>query len=88
MTMVFHGIVIAIISYIVMRFVLKQSQSQSITRSSMIGFAAAVYMIMFGHDKGNQGTQRTEFAIVAERSSARSPLTPPFVRALIDCVVP
>ncbi len=49
MTMVFHGIVIAVIAYVLMRFVLKQSQSQSVTRSSILGAVAAVYMIMFGH---------------------------------------
>jgi len=49
LTMVMHGAIIAIILYVVMRFVLKQSNARSMARSVLIGLLTAAYMIVFGH---------------------------------------
>jgi hypothetical protein len=47
--MVFHGALIAVVLFAVMRFVLKQSDSKSMTRAVFAGLVVALYMVMFGH---------------------------------------
>ena len=46
---VFHAFIITIILYIVMKFLLRQSQTMALNRSILIGAAALIYMILFGH---------------------------------------
>lgn len=45
----FHAVIIAFILYVLMRFLLKQSQSMAMNRSILVGAVALVYMILFGH---------------------------------------
>lgn len=45
----YHAVIIALILYVLMRFVLKQSQTMSMNRSILVGAVALVYMIFFGH---------------------------------------
>ena len=46
---VFHAFIITIILYVIMIFILRQSQSKALNRSILIGALALVYMILFGH---------------------------------------
>jgi len=46
---VFHAFIITIILYVIMIFLLRQSQSKALNRSILIGALALVYMILFGH---------------------------------------
>ena len=46
---VFHAFIITIILYIIMKFLLRQSQNMALNRSILIGAVALVYMILFGH---------------------------------------
>jgi putative effector of murein hydrolase len=46
---VFHAFIITIILYVIMKFVLKQSETMSLNRSVLIGSIALIYMILFGH---------------------------------------
>jgi len=46
---VFHAFIITVILYIVMKFLLRQSQTMALNRSILIGAVALVYMILFGH---------------------------------------
>jgi putative effector of murein hydrolase len=45
----FHAFIITIILYIIMKFVLKQSQVMALNRSILVGAIALIYMILFGH---------------------------------------
>ena len=45
----FHAAIIAIILYVIMKFILKQSDVMSLNRSILIGALALIYMILFGH---------------------------------------
>jgi putative effector of murein hydrolase len=45
----FHAFIITILLYVLMKFVLKQSQNMALNRSILIGAAALIYMILFGH---------------------------------------
>ena len=45
----FHALIITIILYVIMKFVLRQSQNMSLNRSILIGALALIYMILFGH---------------------------------------
>lgn len=45
----FHALIITIILYVIMKFVLRQSQNMSLNRSILIGAIALIYMILFGH---------------------------------------
>ena len=45
----FHAIIITIILYVIMKFLLKQSDTMSLNRSILIGALALIYMILFGH---------------------------------------
>lgn len=46
---VFHAVIITIILYVIMKFLLRQSQTMALTRSIFIGASALLYMILFGH---------------------------------------
>lgn len=52
--MVFHSIIITIILYIVMKFLLKQTETKSQNRSILIGAIVLIYMILFGHSLPNK----------------------------------
>lgn len=45
----FHAFIITILLYILMKFGLKQSQNMALNRSILVGAAALIYMILFGH---------------------------------------
>jgi hypothetical protein len=47
--MVFHGLVIAFVLYLVMIFVFKQNQVIAENRSILMGAMIVIYMILFGH---------------------------------------
>ena len=47
--MFIHSAIITVILYLVMKFLLKQSESKSQDRSFLIGALVLVYMILFGH---------------------------------------
>ena len=47
--MLFHGLVIALVLYLVMVFLLKQNHAVAENRSILMGAAIVVYMILFGH---------------------------------------
>lgn len=47
--MLFHGVIIAIVLYLVMVFILKQNPVTAENRSIMIGAILVIYMILFGH---------------------------------------
>jgi len=46
---VFHALIITIILYVIMKFLLKQSQNMALNRSILMGTIALIYMILFGH---------------------------------------
>ena len=50
---VLHAFIIAIVLYILMKFLLKQSQNMALNRSILIGAVALIYMILFGHGLPN-----------------------------------
>ena len=47
--MVLHGGVIALILFVLMKYVLKQSYTKALSRSVLCGLLASAYMIVFGH---------------------------------------
>ena len=49
LTHVLHAFILTLILYVLMKFVLRQSQTMSLNRSILIGALALVYMILFGH---------------------------------------
>jgi hypothetical protein len=49
LTMLLHSTIIAIILYVIMVFVLKQSPHVAENRSLLLGAGALIYMILFGH---------------------------------------
>ena len=48
--MVLHGGIIAVILFVVMKYILKQSDTKAMSRSVLCGLLAASYMIVFGHN--------------------------------------
>ena len=48
-TMFFHSAIIATILYVIMKFIMKQSEIMAQDRIILIGELALVYMILFGH---------------------------------------
>ena len=44
-----HGAVITAVLYVIMKFILKQTENVAATRSIAIGLVATLYMILFGH---------------------------------------
>ena len=47
--MLFHSVLLMLISYVLMRYVLGQSSSVAEDRSVLLGGVALVYMVLFGH---------------------------------------
>ena len=47
--MLFHGVVIALVLYLVMVFLLKQNGAIAENRSILMGAVIVIYMILFGH---------------------------------------
>ena len=47
--MVFHGLLIAIVLYLLMRYLLGQSNEKALARSVLFGSLAVSYMVIFGH---------------------------------------
>lgn len=45
----FHAFIITLTLYVLMKFLLKQSQTMALNRSILIGALALAYMILFGH---------------------------------------
>ena len=52
--MFIHSAIITIVLYVIMKFMLKQSDSMSQDRSILIGAIVLIYMIFFGHSLPNQ----------------------------------
>ena len=48
-TMLFHAVLLMLVSYALMRYVLGQSSSVAEDRSVLLGGIALVYMVLFGH---------------------------------------
>ena len=48
-TMFIHSAIITAILYVIMKFILKQSEMVAQDRSFLIGALVLVYMIVFGH---------------------------------------
>ena len=48
-TMFIHSAIITIVLYIIMRYILKQSDSKAQDRSILLGAIVLIYMILFGH---------------------------------------
>ena len=48
-TMFIHSAIITIVLYIIMKYLLKQSDSKAQDRSILIGAIVLIYMILFGH---------------------------------------
>jgi hypothetical protein len=46
---VLHAIILSIILFVIMRFLLGQSQHMALNRSILIGAFAIIYMVLFGH---------------------------------------
>jgi len=44
-----HAFLLSLILFVLMRFVLKQSQTMALNRSILLGAVALIYMILFGH---------------------------------------
>jgi len=49
-----HGAILAVLAFLVLKHLLKQSQSRSMTKAVFIGLVAAAYMIAFGHGMPNR----------------------------------
>lgn len=47
--MLFHSVILMLISYVLMRYILDQSSSVAEDRSVLLGGVALVYMVLFGH---------------------------------------
>ena len=48
-TMFIHSAIITVVLYIIMKYLLKQSDSKAQDRSILIGAIVLIYMILFGH---------------------------------------
>ena len=48
-TMLFHAVILMLISYLIMSYVLGQSSAVAEDRSVILGGLALVYMVLFGH---------------------------------------
>ena len=47
--MLFHSLLIMLLSFVIMRYVLGQSSRVAEDRSVLLGGVALVYMVLFGH---------------------------------------
>jgi putative effector of murein hydrolase len=45
----FHAFILSLVLYLLMRYVLSQSQNMALNRSILVGAIALIYMILFGH---------------------------------------
>ena len=54
LTMVFHGALVALVLYLLMKYLLRQSNTKALTRSVLLGLLVAAYMIVFGHGLPNR----------------------------------
>tara|TARA_B100001057_G_scaffold500170_2_gene613869 strand:+ start:5130 stop:5324 length:195 start_codon:yes stop_codon:yes gene_type:complete len=54
LTMLLHSVVIALLAYILMLFVLKQSPRVAEDRSVLLGALVLAYMVLFGHGLPNK----------------------------------
>ena len=52
-TMLIHSAIITVVLYIIMKYILKQSDSKAQDRSILIGAIVLIYMILFGHGLPN-----------------------------------
>jgi len=52
-TMLIHSAIITVVLYIIMKYLLKQSDSKAQDRSILIGAIVLIYMILFGHGLPN-----------------------------------
>ena len=48
-TMLFHALIIMLVSYLLMSYVLGQSSAVAEDRSVLLGGVVLVYMVLFGH---------------------------------------
>jgi len=44
-----HAIILTLVLYLLMKFVLQQSQTKALNRSLIFGSISLIYMIFFGH---------------------------------------
>jgi putative effector of murein hydrolase len=44
-----HAVIITLILYLIMKFILKQSEIMALNRSFLLGAISLIYMILFGH---------------------------------------
>ena len=49
LVMVVHGVALALVAYVVMVYLLKQSPGMAENRSVLLGSLAVAYMVVFGH---------------------------------------
>jgi TRAP-type C4-dicarboxylate transport system permease small subunit len=47
--MLFHALIIMLLSFVIMRYILGQSRGVAEDRSVLLGGVALVYMVLFGH---------------------------------------
>ena len=47
--MVVHSVIITVIIYLIMKYLLKQSDAKAMDRSILLGAFVLIYMILFGH---------------------------------------
>jgi len=47
--MFIHSAIITIVIYVIMKYILKQSEMKAQDRSILIGALVLIYMILFGH---------------------------------------
>jgi hypothetical protein len=47
--MVFHGVLLAVVLYVFMKYVLGQSRARSLARAILVGSLSVSYMVLFGH---------------------------------------
>jgi hypothetical protein len=49
LSMVVHSLIIALLIFVILFFLLKQSKSVAVDRSIFVGSLVLLYMILFGH---------------------------------------
>jgi hypothetical protein len=47
--MVVHSVIITVIIYLIMKYLLKQSDAKAMDRSILFGAVVLIYMVLFGH---------------------------------------
>ena len=61
MTMLFHGFLIAIAFYVLLRLFTVQSDEDATTKAVFTGLVVAAYMIAFGHNMPTQLNPRLKY---------------------------